>query len=97
MTQATVSQAYLLGISEGRAALRYLQARGEYEGLPDARAMLATSERLLGQGFAGEMRDCLKGERDFWRNQISKMERESRCKRRKTSPSPPRTAPTAIA
>lgn len=76
MTQAT-SQAYLLGISEGRAALRHMQERGEYQGLPDARAMLATSERLLGQGFAGDMRDCLKGERDFWRNQIRKMERES--------------------
>lgn len=76
MTQAT-SQTYLLGISEGRAALKHMQERGDYLGLPDARAILAASEALLGEGFAGDMRDCLKGERDFWRNQIRKMERES--------------------
>ena len=76
MTQA-VSQAYLLGISEGRSMLNCYLAAGDYQGLPDARAMLANCESRLKQGYAGEMRDCIKGERDFWRNQVRHMEKES--------------------
>lgn len=70
----TVSQAYLLGISEGRALLRLFKADGIAD-LNTFKAALANCEALL--GFAGDTRDCIKGERDFWRNQISKMERES--------------------
>lgn len=71
MTRHTVTQAYLLGISEGRAAFRALDPDDDL--LADARAMLADCEALLKQSFVGDMRDCLRGERDFWRNQVKQL------------------------
>lgn len=66
MTTQTVSQAYLDGIREGRAWLR------EY-GAGDAQAHLdnltATARTFDAQSPVGQM---LRGERDFWRNQIKK-------------------------
>jgi len=68
---APISQAYLLGISEGRSLLRQFQA----DGTADAdtfRAALANCEAQLRRGFAGDMRDCFRGERDFWCNQVKR-------------------------
>ena len=63
----TVSQHYINGISD---------AREEYEayGMEDAADRLANIESTL-KRFAGadsEMGQYLRGERDFWRNQIKK-------------------------
>lgn len=66
---APVTQAYLLGISEGRALLRLFQADGIAD-LETFRAALANAEALYACGFASEMRDTLRGERDFWRAQV---------------------------
>lgn len=71
----TVSQAYLIGISEGRALLRQFQLDGIATRDTFA-AALANCEALLRQGFAGEMRDCFRGERDFWRGQCAKFGKE---------------------
>lgn len=64
-----VSHAYLLGIHEGRAELKALLA----DGIPRdeaLRAALRTSQTLLAQGFSGEMHEALRGQRDFYRNQV---------------------------
>lgn len=67
------TQAYLIGITEGRKAKR----RYERDCGPMDRATVArnleTSQELCAQGFAGEMLDFLRGERDFWKNQVQKM------------------------
>ena len=75
MTGATVSDAYLLGISEGRDLLRTLQAQGGYNPAIDAPAMLA-SARLGLKGQSGTMAQVARGEIDFWRNQCAKLQRE---------------------
>lgn len=64
-----ISSAYLMGIRDERALLRDMQARGEYDARRDSRAMLATIESTLAEGFSGEMADYMRGGRDFWRNQ----------------------------
>ena len=69
----TVSQAYLLGISDGRETLKLFQQQGMAD-LATFKAELANCEAMMRQGFAGDMRDCFKGERDFWRNQVKRME-----------------------
>lgn len=71
-TQQTYSQAYLLGISEGRELLKFEQSRGETDIAGLARAMIDTITRNLARGFGGEMRQFMLGERDFWRNQLKK-------------------------
>lgn len=66
MTNKTVSQAYVDGILEGRAALRRhgLEiARQELDNLTRTCRMFDASSAV------GQM---LRGERDFWRNQIKK-------------------------
>jgi hypothetical protein len=65
----TVSQAYLVGISEGRSLWRQFEREGEAN-LATAKACLATVETLLGESFAGDMREAFKGERDFWRQRV---------------------------
>jgi hypothetical protein len=72
----TVSQAYLLGISEGRAMLGRFEADGMAD-LATFKAELANCEAMLRQGFSGDMRQCCLGERDFWRNQVKQMEGKS--------------------
>ena len=72
MGQQTVSQAYLLGISDGRLLLKRFRADGIAD-LDTFKAALTNCEELLGQGFASDMRDCLRGERDFWRNQVKRL------------------------
>ena len=63
----TVTECYLLGIREGRDYLKQFAPSIE-----EMRALAANCETLLKQGFAREMADVFRGERDFWRNQINK-------------------------
>lgn len=65
----TVSESYLMGIREGREYLKRFTPN-----LQDARDVLANIESTLRWGFSGggEVADMLRGERDFWRNQIKK-------------------------
>ncbi len=74
----TVTAEYLEGIRDGRATLRKLQSespdtiaqdiRDEYE------SCKRTARTFDAQSPVGQM---LRGERDFWRNQIKVMERAS--------------------
>lgn len=64
MTQ-TVTDAYLLGISEGRS----LNAPPS---LSDMIAFRDNCAAQLKRGFDRTMSDMFKGERDFWANQIRK-------------------------
>lgn len=71
MSAATVSAAYLLGISEGRAMLNRFKA----DGIADAhtiRAHLANIRAAKGQ--SGTMAEAARAERDFFRNQLAKFE-----------------------
>jgi len=64
----TVSESYLLGIAEGRELLRQYGPWSR----DDMQRMAENLHDLARQGFAPEMRDMFKGERDFWRNQLRK-------------------------
>jgi hypothetical protein len=72
MTTQTVSQAYLDGISEGRDFQRFCIAAGDTLDRAFITDHIAAIERTMAQGFSGTMRDFMRGERDFWRNQIKK-------------------------
>ncbi len=65
----TVSQAYVMGISEGRAMWRQLERDGIAD-LQHARECLGHVRECLAMGFAGDVRDMMKGERDFWLQRI---------------------------
>ena len=69
----TVSAAYLLGIRDERQLLNEAKARGELD-RGFAREILANIEATLRQGFSGEMAQYMRGGRDFWRNQIKRMQ-----------------------
>ena len=70
----TVSDDYLLGISEGRTFLRAWPEynRGEAMTVDDMRQCEAACSANMARGFSGAMREVFRGERDFWRNQIRK-------------------------
>ena len=70
----TVSDAYLLGISEGRSLLRSMQSRGDYS--PDMAPELLASAKRAAKGQSGTMAQVARGEIDFWRNQVAKLQRE---------------------
>jgi hypothetical protein len=60
---STVTQAYLMGICEGREFLKRFpdsDSQHEYEACC----------RTLREGFSGEMAEFMRGERDFWKNRI---------------------------
>lgn len=59
------SMEYLDGIKAGRELKRV-----NNPGLVDMRAYLRSCEATMREFSAGLVRDMLKGERDFWRNQI---------------------------
>lgn len=62
-----VTQAYLMGIREGRDHLK------NFPELKDDRQTmqtLATNAAQLMRHHSGDMRELFKGERDFWRNQL---------------------------
>lgn len=71
----SVSQAYLLGIREGRAMLRQFERDG-LATIETIRRALDNSRECLALGFHGEARDAIKGERDFWSNQLARLQRE---------------------
>lgn len=71
MNGGTVSAAYLLGIREGRAMLRQFERDG-IATRETMRRALENSRECLKLGFSGEARDAIKGERDFWSNQLAK-------------------------
>ncbi|MDE2426685.1 MAG: hypothetical protein KGO96_12335 [Elusimicrobia bacterium] len=75
---ATYSQAYLLGIREGRALLKARQTAGDSpaELLELARATHANCVDNLARHFSGDMAEAFRGERDFWANQIARMTEE---------------------
>lgn len=60
-----VSQAYLMGIREGREFLKAFPDCDPAEELAACKAMLA-------QGFSGDMAEFIRGERDFWKKQVRK-------------------------
>jgi hypothetical protein len=65
----TVSQAYVMGISEGRATWQRLERDGIAD-LQHARECLGHVRECLAMGFAGDVRDMMKGEQDFWLQRI---------------------------
>lgn len=75
MNGKTVSQAYLLGIREGRSLLRQFERDGIAD-IETAKRALANSRECLALGFSGEARDAIKGERDFWANQVARLQQE---------------------
>ncbi len=68
-----VSEEYLEGIREGRAALRRMQAESPETLVEDAQAELdcctRTARQFDAQSPVGQL---LRGERDFWRNQLKR-------------------------
>jgi hypothetical protein len=69
MTQET-SQAYILGITEGRQLLTSMGGAGKVD-IEEMQAIIANLQDTLAQGFSGDVAAMLRGERDFWRNQLA--------------------------
>ena len=63
----TVTDAYLLGIKEGRALLNAFP-----DVTPQEMRRHAQNCSELVKRHSGVMRDTFRGERDFWNNQIKK-------------------------
>ena len=64
----TYTAEYIMGITEGRAFLRQFSPD-----LEDMRHLEANCvDALKGYQSGGPVADMLRGERDFWRNQIKK-------------------------
>lgn len=61
-----VSQAYILGIKEGRALLTATPDLDRADILDIIDNLTSTIKR----GFSGDVADMLRGERDFWKNQL---------------------------
>lgn len=72
MASKPVTQAYLLALSDERALLRDMAARGDDLAI-EAPAMLASAKAQQGRGYAGDMADYIRGSVDFWRNQCAKL------------------------
>lgn len=65
-----VTQEYINGIREGRALWRNMSPT---EREIDAPAILANVEATMRQFSPGPVKDLLRGERDFWRNQLARV------------------------
>ncbi len=61
----SISAEYLMGIREGRELLKLSNPD-----LDMMRAYLASTIATMREFSAGPVKDTLKGERDFWQNQI---------------------------
>ena len=69
----TVTSSYLDGIRDGRALLKAWQAEGPVDVLALASASIDTLDRTCRQFDAqSPVGQYLRGERDFWRNQLKK-------------------------
>lgn len=66
MTSKTVTEEYLMGIREGRAMLKKYGMEIAHEELDN---LTRTARTFTASSPVGQM---LRGERDFWRNQIKK-------------------------
>lgn len=62
-----ITQAYIMGIKEGRSML---QSNPDFT-LDDMRQCAENCKRLA-RDFSGELKDVFRGERDFWKHQIKK-------------------------
>ena len=80
MTGATVSQAYLIGISEGRAEMRQFQRNGIPIDLETIARVLENCAQCLAMRPGDELRESFKGQRDFWRHQLAKLTTGGRAK-----------------
>ena len=67
MNGQTVSQEYLLGIRDGREYKKRFDP-----GLSEMRSLVSNIEETMRTFSAGPVKEYLKGERDFWKNQIKK-------------------------
>ena len=79
MTQRTATAEYIAGITDARATMRRIQSGQDacYSAaeLPEfMRSEVASIERTIRSGFgpSSPVGQMLRGERDFWRNQIRK-------------------------
>jgi hypothetical protein len=70
---ATVTEAYIMGVRDGRE----YQTRFK-PGLLDMRNLRDNLQFTMSLFDAGEVKDHLKGERDFWDNQIALAELRAR-------------------
>jgi hypothetical protein len=61
-----ITQAYIMGIKEGRALLTACPGLDRVEILD----ILDNITSTLKRGFSGDVADMLRGERDFWKNQL---------------------------
>jgi len=61
--------AYLDGIAEGRS---FLNANPSVKGDKTTMQMLMRNAQDCMRTHSGAMKDCFRGERDFWNNQIKK-------------------------
>ena len=68
----TVTDTYLMAITDERAVLKQAIADGETDLAQLARDMLANIEATYARGWSGEMAEYMRGSRDFWRNQAKK-------------------------
>ncbi len=62
----TTTQAYIMGIKEGRAMLTATPDLDR----ADMIDILDNITSTLKRGFSGDVADMLRGERDFWKNQL---------------------------
>lgn len=65
----TVTHAYVMGIGEGRAMWQRLEREGRAN-LDAARECLGHVRECLAMGFAGDIAEMMRGERDFWLQRI---------------------------
>ena len=60
------TQAYIMGIKEGRALLTATPSLDRV----DIMDIIDNLTSTLKRGFSGDVADMLRGERDFWKNQL---------------------------
>lgn len=68
----TITDSYLIGILEGRAMMSEMKVRGEVITNAEMQAFVDNARANIKRGFARELADVFKGERDFWLNQMKK-------------------------
>lgn len=70
VTTRTVSAEYIMGIVEARKFWRHLPPEERVEMAPD---FLRNIKETMRAFSPGPVKDCLRGERDFWKHQIKRM------------------------
>jgi flagellin-specific chaperone FliS len=64
------SASYVIGITEGRSLLTSMGGRDKVT-IKEMQEIITNLKSTLGQGFTGDVAAMLRGERDFWINQLS--------------------------